>query len=308
MLSFLLAAMTAQVPVDVPFIPMVPEPQDVKPWPSYAQLIAQAIRENRPLVVGIRCVPIIPNGYLGIQLDYVEPREPSSLAIGIPKNGTLHRLDLPPSSSVLDVRRAVEAWKGKVSREAAPFAEPDDSDPPWPVGLDKPYMIRYKRARFTQRIAVTNGRDSITPVPRTSLEMKWQVPGGTQGIQGVRSDLYKYVAPDSTRWIGDIPVWNGSNFQNNRGWKRELAPGSFYADVLSKDGVVFEVRYLDREKDRWVPHIAYRDHAARPAGYVSLKTRQCAECHQAAGTGGYATGLVSGGDFILSDPFPALER
>ena len=53
--------------------------------------------------------------------------------------------------------------------------------------------MRYRPARFTQRIAVTNDRDSITPVPRSATEAKYQVPGGLVGVVGWRSSLYKFI-------------------------------------------------------------------------------------------------------------------
>ncbi len=180
---------------------------------------------------------------------------------------------------------------------------------PWPSELEFPKeLVHYKRAEHTQRIAITNGHDTITPVRRESLVDAWRSPGGLAGVKGWRSDLYKFIAPNSVRWVGDIAVWNGSNFQNNRGWKREYGDGTYFADVLSVDGYPFEVRFLEKVAGKWDASIAYRNPIHQPVGFIPFRPKHCALCHSQAGSGGYASGLVPGGDFILSDPFPALER
>jgi hypothetical protein len=172
-------------------------------------------------------------------------------------------------------------------------------------------MASYSPAKYTQRIAVTDERDSITPVPRAATEAKWRVPGGLLGLRGWRSDLYKHVPSPPQVWVGNVSVWNGASFQDNRGWKRSYASGTFFCDVLSANGKVFEVRYRTKIDGKWESDVAFRDPSAAPAGYVRIKSNQCATCHNDAngpGTGSYGTGLVAGGDTIFSDPFERLER
>ena len=171
-------------------------------------------------------------------------------------------------------------------------------------------MKRYKRAAMTQEIAVTNDRDRITPVHRLEVEnKKWLVSGGMLGIEGWRSDLYKNDAKPN-EWIGDIQVLNSLGYmQPNRGWKREYPDGAKFLDVLSSKGKVFEVRQREKTEGKWHSSVIFDDEKARPLGYTGL-TSSCISCHNAkdgAGTGGYAAGLVPGGDTILSDPFAKLE-
>jgi hypothetical protein len=181
----------------------------------------------------------------------------------------------------------------------------------WPKHLIfPPGLTRYQSARFTQRIAVVNNRDDIRRVDRRLLEEHWQVPGGLeQAPKGWQSTLYRHLPTNPLVWIGNIAVWNGANFQDNRGFKRAYPDGTLFADVLSnKEGQIFEIRYREREGGLWYNYIAYRDRKARSPGFFEIKTRQCNSCHSQAGSGGYAVGLVPGGDGVLSDPFPGLER
>ncbi len=184
---------------------------------------------------------------------------------------------------------------------------------PWPDDLPFPDgMIRYRTSSFTQSIAVVNNRDSITSIRRGMLERKWIVPGGLENAVGWRSDLYRFLPSMPDVWTGTIFVKNGfGHFQPNRGWKRSYADGTFFCDVLSKQGVVFEIRYREKLNGRWESHVAYRDRDARPEGFVPIRSNACVRCHNTVdgpGTGGYGTGLVPGGDTIVSHGFDELER
>lgn len=180
---------------------------------------------------------------------------------------------------------------------------------PWVDSIAFPVgMVRYRPAKFTQEIAVTNDRDRITPVHRSNLLTKWQVPGGMEEVDGWDSDLYKYVPTEANPFVADIGVLNSfGHIQQNRGWRRTYPDGTQFHDVLSKDGVVFEHRVREKVNGAWESFVAYKDVSARPAGYVGLGGQRCQSCHVEAGTGGYAVGLVPGSDTVISDPFPALE-
>lgn len=168
---------------------------------------------------------------------------------------------------------------------------------------DLGWAVRYTPTAWTQSIAVVSGRDSITPVPISRLDGKWQASGGLLGIKGWVSEKYKYVPEGGWSWVGDIQVLNGLNsYQNNRGIKRSYPDGTIFHDVLRNDaGVVFEHRVRSKNGGMWKSEVVHRDAAARPAGYTGLKV-SCASCHVQAASGGYATGLVPGGDTVLSDP------
>ena len=104
-------------------------------------------------------------------------------------------------------------------------------------------------------------------------------------------------------------MWNGSNFQHNRGHLRSYPDGTEFHDVLTntKTGRVFEHRVAEKEDGRWRRYILFRDKQQWPAGYERPSVSAWPARHADAGTGGYATGLVPGGDTILSDPLHGLE-
>jgi hypothetical protein len=182
----------------------------------------------------------------------------------------------------------------------------------WPKDLPFPEgMQRYRQAQWTQTIATTNERPRITPTHKGVLEDHWQQPGGLQGVprSTYRTWAYKFLPQPPTVWVGRIPVLNRfRNYQFELGWRRSYVDGTFFCDVLENSkGKVFEIRYREKVAGNWENTIAYKDASARPDGFFKIRTDQCNNCHFQAGTGGYAAGLVQGGDTVLSDPFTALE-
>ena len=207
---------------------------------------------------------------------------------------------------IKEVRRQPRPFLSLPEAEAAAV---DDDDLPWVHGIEKPLgLVRYLPAKFTQEIAVTDNRDRITPVQRTRLEKKWQVPGGFVGVTGWQSRLYKTIPENYMAYIGNIQVWNGSNFQMNRGHKRAYPIGTEFHDVLTNEkGEIFEHRIAEKKAEGWSRYVSYKNIAARPYGYHGLLGTKCASCHSEAGSGGYGVGLVPGGDTVISDPFTGLE-
>lgn len=198
------------------------------------------------------------------------------------------------------------------ARARAAFAFADvKSFPTWPDSIPFPAEMKpYTRSKYTQEIAVTNGYDRISPVPRTRLEAKWHQSGGMEGVKDFRSDLYRYLPEMPEVWVGNISVLNSLGyFQDNRGWKINYVDGSKFMDVLSNTttGDVFEIRTREKKAGKWQSGILYTNEKARPEGYKGL-TVSCNSCHSQAGTGGYAVGLIPGGDTVISVGFRALER
>ena len=228
---------------------------------------------------------------------------------------------MPPNASDQELRRAsVVTEERQVSRAALPFvakqlAQPDANyaTGPWPESVKRPEgLLKYTRARFTQRISVTNGRDAILPVPRENVDNEWLHSGGLRGVRGWKSDVYKYVpeGASASAYVANLPVWNGSNFQYNRGYYREYPNGTQFFDILSntETGRVFEAREASKKNGNWTRRVVFTDAEQRPHGYTGL-TQSCASCHDHnPGTGGYAVGMIPGSDTVFSDPFPALER
>jgi len=182
-------------------------------------------------------------------------------------------------------------------------------------------MKPFRRAKFTQAIYRLGGFDRkfarTDKVDRSKMEEKWNVPGGLVGVNGWRSELYRSV-PSVEVKKGFISVLNGFTArdldgsiyavrQDEEGWKRSYADGTMFADVLSTDKGIFEIRLAEKRDGKWERYVAWSDADAAPQGYVRPSRAECAVCHSQAGTGSYGVGLIPGGDTVLSEPFEGLE-
>lgn len=174
--------------------------------------------------------------------------------------------------------------------------------PVLPAGAEQ-----YTPAKYTQSISVLDERDDIRPTPVNGLsDPRWHAPGGLAGLDGWRSEKFRYV-PSQRRvrsWIGNIGVRNSFGYvQQNRGIQREYPTGTRFDELLinTKTDSVFEHRVREKWSDGWRSTVHFTDETARPTGYTGLKV-SCSSCHAEAGTGKYNEGLVPGGDTVLSDP------
>jgi len=224
---------------------------------------------------------------------------------------------LPATASDEQIRRAAGL---EVRRSALPFVQraiARRDDRVWRRVSVLLGMKPYRRARFTQSIFTLSGRRVTQPVLRTELDEKWNIPGGLVGIKGWQSELYRSV-PSVDVKKGFISVLNGFTArdfdgsiyavrQDEVGWKRNYADGTMFADVLSTDRGVFEVRLAEKQGGKWERYVAWSDADAAPQGYVRPRRAECAACHDQAGTGSYGAALIPGGDTVLSEPFENLE-
>lgn len=296
-----------------PTIPQSPPMAEEKPVESaYAMAARRAREEKVPLVVfvGAERRDVAGHATVAVSTEYFNSEGyPSKCVIVSDKNGN-HRFTLSADATDAQIR-------GEVSRMAIPFSKRSgvlgrrataDDDlsgyGPWPKEVEKiKGLKRYVPATMTQ---MTFNKGVIQAVPIRKLEPKWHQSGGMEGIEGWRSDLYKFVpqAVDTKRsWV---PVFNGSNDQLEHAFTRSYPDGTTFLDVLSTGDKVFEVRQARKDNGKWNRKVIHRDESAYPSGYTGLK-QSCASCHDEAGTGGYAVGLVPGGDTVLSDPIPVLE-
>lgn len=199
--------------------------------------------------------------------------------------------------------------------QAPPVLRPDHWISPvtMPEGSKK-----YTREKLTQSISVLNDRDRIQLVSREALEEKYRFSGGLLacqegGYMTWTSEKYASVpAPGVRHWIATIQVKNSfGHFQPNRGVVRKFPTGTRFDDVLSYNDKVFEHRTRTRTVDGWTSAVLYENIEARPKGYAGLKDK-CSSCHggkepastleDRPGSGGYAVGLLSGGDGCFSFP------
>jgi len=172
--------------------------------------------------------------------------------------------------------------------------------------------VPFASAKVTQAIGITNEQDTIIPVPISQLpDKRWQQPGGLEGITGWTQQKYRYIPTERRvrHWIGNIGVRNSYGYiQQNRGILREYPNGTRFDEVLinSKTGIVFEHRVREKIDGAWKSEVHHKDESQFPTGYTGLKVT-CGSCHNETATGGYAVGLVPGGDTVLSDPLEGLE-
>lgn len=214
-------------------------------------------------------------------------------------------------------------WK-EVAGSAAPKSWPppsarhdDDLEAagPWPSEFPMiDGMKRYVRAAFTQSLdrvgSFSRSAWRIRAVPRSENLRKWQVSGGMEFVHGFRSDLYKNDVTPVDR-MALLPVVNSSgDTQYEFGHARTWPDGARFLDVLSNEdtGKVFEIRSREKKEGRWKSLVIFDDEDARPIRYKGLGGMTCASCHDQAGTGGYSTGLVPGGDGVISFPFANLRN
>lgn len=214
---------------------------------------------------------------------------------------------IPLGSWSVTVRQAITAFALLLSLAATASAVE-----PWQPDNWSRYT-RYKRAEYTQAIAhYSDGRLSIEKVPRSSLERKYQVPGGLEHATAWRSDIYRLAkAPEQP--LRPIPVLNSfGNYQHEQGYYRAWRDGSRFVDVLTNTatGRVFEVRVAIKGRDRpgeWHRFVDFRDVSQQPPGYRRVRSSECRSCHDEAGSGKYGLGLVPGSDTVISHPFESLE-
>lgn len=204
------------------------------------------------------------------------------------------------------------------------------SDPPrasLPAGA-----VRYEPATHTQALSQNRGvgdfafRRVTAPVPITSMpNTDWHQSGGMRGLKDVTSEKYRTGGAAASKYA-PITIKNGlvrtadgridlkkeqaeamklrivEEFtQKEYGIVRTYPDGVRFDDVLKYKGVVFEHRVREKKNGVWSSRVVFEDKDARPPGYTGLKVT-CASCHDQAGSGGYAEGLVPGGDTVFSDP------
>lgn len=162
----------------------------------------------------------------------------------------------------------------------------------------------YKSAVYTQSISTLNDRPSLQLVRIKNLdrEQRWTRSGGIPATTRFSSRKYRSGGKPQY-WMQKMPVLNSfNNYQYEWGLFREYPNGARFDDVLYNEaGGVFEHRIREKVDGKWTSRVEYKEVSARPKGYAGL-TETCASCHNQTGTGGYGTGLVPGGDTVISDP------
>lgn len=214
---------------------------------------------------------------------------------------------LPATATDSDIRRAAGL---EVSRSAAPFELPASSAQLDDSVLDRVPILRemepYKRYTVAQHPLSRTYRFAGAPffnfVPRASLERKWTIPGGLDGIRAT-SIVLRGKDNRVRNWVDHIdPNDNISEIVHQRSYSH----ATFAEVLLNESGKAFEVRLAAKRDGKWQRFVAFADADAAPAGY--MRVRNCGECHDKAGTGAYDTAYVPGGDTVISEPLEGIER
>lgn len=234
--------------------------------------------------------------------------------------GEIQRLE----SGVQPMASPFDPFSSRNKRRSAQLDRLQENEGSLPSWFPKE-AIRYESAKYTQTVA--NGTET-RKVSRSSLEKKWNVPGGLVDLHGWKSELYKLPGYEPDQGRKKIGVFVGHYWQNLNGsfaldsngnkkphyqsetaYQRKYPDGAWFADVLrNDDGNVFEIRVAEKYKGDWDRFIQYQDKSSRPIGYVRPSVEKCVECHSEAGTGTYSPNAwVPGGDTIISDPYKGLE-
>ena len=264
---------------------------------------ARAVEKGMPLVVFIRMEKRPVVGAVTCRVDHLSGYDSGpSVVIGVPdkKLGMVWRATLAADATDAEIRKEVGPaplpfFKTLREKREQRIAD-DDIKRQLPFLSDMEPYTTAKRVQFSFR----RWSGFISSVPRDQVDEKWRTAGGLVGVHGWTNQLYRSAS--STVGLGYMP--DGAIT-----WQRSYVDGSIFADVLRNDsGAVFEVRVAEKNNGRWERYAAYRDSAAYPPGYSSIKRNACASCHASAGDLAYGgSPAVPGGDTILSDPISRVE-
>ena len=183
----------------------------------------------------------------------------------------------------------------------------------WPVEVPLiPRMKWFRKTRYNQYLAINNSADFRTmfrldqdqhftnsaPFMNPNNQFPWVVSGGLHESTGWKS-RGAVALPEG----GKVTVWQAPQEigASRRQWKVRWAwpVGTTFADVLSTDKGVFEVRTLTKGKDGWEPDVAYKDMTKAPANYTGPR-KNCVTCHSGEGYNGNYGPQLRLEDFIFS--------
>lgn len=338
MLEFLVALTIGQVP-QAPRPPQAPPIAKVA-LPTYADQRAKAIAQGKPFVVFVRCPARKIEGCVTVEVDHLNGYDSGpNIVVGVPNDtlgqgcaGTLHASATDSQIRQLagiEVRRlSLPFFQRRQDRKTADDKPNARQLPTW-FSKD---AVRYEPAKWTQSVYKTATTDApmwnnvhswgdggrIDRVPLSLIDSKWRSPGGLDLVKGWASDRYVYLPSNPNEGVELIGVQNSfigedesgyvRSKQGERAYVRSFAVGTWFADVLSNNGDVFEVRFSEKMDDGWKFTATTVNAKARPKGYATVPSDACAKCHSQAGSGQYSAAFIPGGDNVFSFPFAGIEK
>lgn len=185
----------------------------------------------------------------------------------------------------------------------------------WPKEIEFPKGMKfYKSARYSQRIAITNGSPSNVAYHVNQDDhwgnsesainpnriFPWAVSGGLHESTGWVNRTAVAIPEDKKIevWEQPIPIANGGLIPGKL-WS--FPPQTTFADMLIKDGEVFELRTRTKRNGQWDSAVVFRDKEKRPLNFVGAR-KECSECHDHSGSSKQYGIMLRGGDGSFSAP------
>lgn len=171
-------------------------------------------------------------------------------------------------------------------------------------------MKAYKPTELSQRIAITNNRESHAWYPKDKDDVwsnapvavnpnrifPWAVPGGLHKSVGWNHTTGIYLPSQPKVWSEKLPIKNGGKIT---GLKWEYPDGTVTADMLTHLGKVFELRVRSKVDGKWESSVVFRDKLVRPTYFVGAG-KVCSECHDKAGSSLQYGIVLRGSDTVFS--------
>jgi len=168
-------------------------------------------------------------------------------------------------------------------------------------------MRFYRKARLVQRLSILNGRDHNELVDvgqddtlfnrvNPNRIFPWAVSGGMHDLTGWRSDVAVYLPGPVETFTRRVEA-GARRALPRTSWA--FPDGTVFADVLSTDKGVFEIRTRTKRDGNWSNKVAYRNAEHVPAGYTGAR-KACNECHDHAGENLHYGTAIRGDDETFS--------
>ena len=182
----------------------------------------------------------------------------------------------------------------------------------WPISVPRlKNLWFYRPARYSQRLAITNGadtnalyhasRDDVWGNAPTSFNpnrsFPYATPGGLDGLSGWESHV-AVSYPDGeapATWVEGVEAGAARLLPKTR-WA--FPEGTVFANMLVADGETFTLRLLEKRSGGWESQVAFRG-GKPPAGFKGAG-KACVSCHSKAGASEQYGITVRGDDGIFS--------
>jgi hypothetical protein len=201
---------------------------------------------------------------------------------------------------------------GLLSQTASEPAGYDPLKALWPSDVAMPKGLKeYKPWRFSQRLVILNGQRhnhwwpnhadhpfaNSSPEQNPNARHPWAVPGGMDNLRGWHA-LKACVIPGAVKiWTEDVNVPAARFPLPQHRWA--FPDGTVFADLLTYDGKLFELRTLKKVDGQWQRRVEHQNKDHAPPGYKGAG-KACVDCHSRAGASEQYGITVRGSDGVFT--------